>query len=422
MIQIKPSLNNSYTCPSCGTTETTVSDILPPGIFWLIQCVCLKCKSSFEETMNVGHTIDLTLVWDKSNQKLSIKNDPSVGVIGANRWLPGVFEKFVANRRAEEVSIRKLVFFEARKVIILNALDWIFGHSLLKLYNAQYHLAHNTDHGLVIIVPRALEWLLPKGIAEAWIVDLSFGDLKYSHTAIEKFMRNELERFDHVSVSYAYSHPDFSSINIEQFTGIRPFDLSTFNVGPPRFTFILRADRPWLRNSFTGTIHWIFMKLKMLKQVEWLYAGDQNRLVRKTISIIKSHLPSAEIFVTGFGKYGSFKNITADERYDNVNVEIEKKWCMIYAKSHLVIGVHGSNMLLPTAFAAGCLEILPGFRTYNIAQDLSVRYNDRRQLFLYRFVDQYVSPKSLANKAVVMIRDYNSFYRNMILNVYKPNS
>src|SRR5690606_29651126 len=107
------------------------------------------------------------------------------------------------------------------------------------------------------------------------------------------------------------------------------------------------------------------------------------------------------------------------ERYETADAEQERRWCEIYARSHVVIGIHGSNMLLPTAFAAGCVEILPAFRTYNIAQDLSVRYNDRRQLFLYRFAGQFASPRTIAQHAVSIKKHYNSFYRNMVLNVYR---
>jgi len=74
-------------------------------------------------------------------------------------------------------------------------------------------------------------------------------------------------------------------------------------------------------------------------------------------------------------------------------------------------------MLLPTAFAAGCIEILPEDRYGNMVQDISVRYADRRQLFLYRFTSQYSKPKAVAKQAISILRDYKTFALNMCANV-----
>jgi hypothetical protein len=76
-------------------------------------------------------------------------------------------------------------------------------------------------------------------------------------------------------------------------------------------------------------------------------------------------------------------------------------------------------MLLPTAFAAGCVEILPLDRFGNMVQDISVRYNDRKQLFFYRFADEYASPKSVAAKAVAIITDFKEYNTNMCKNIYQ---
>jgi hypothetical protein len=88
----------------------------------------------------------------------------------------------------------------------------------------------------------------------------------------------------------------------------------------------------------------------------------------------------------------------------------------------VVIGIHGSNMLLPTALAAGCVEILPEDRYGNMVQDISVRYTNRQQLFFYRFADQYSSPQSIANKAIAIIKDYSLFKKNMTTNGYNRPS
>jgi hypothetical protein len=142
--------------------------------------------------------------------------------------------------------------------------------------------------------------------------------------------------------------------------------------------------------------------------------------VKRTISQIRKSLPDAKFYIVGIGKTGSFASGVHDERTSSVDDLIEKNWCSIYAGSHVVIGVHGSNMLLPTAHAAGCVEILPKDRYGNIIQDISVRYTDRKQLYFYRFADQFASPRTVANKAISIIQNFEIFERNMCGPVRPP--
>src|SRR5690606_17792704 len=100
-----------------------------------------------------------------------------------------------------------------------------YGHTLLKLYNALHYLDNRQDLGVIIIIPRIFEWMIPKGCAEAWIVDLRLSELRNSYAAIDRFVTNESDRFDEIYASLAYSHPDFTSINIERLTGVRPFPI-----------------------------------------------------------------------------------------------------------------------------------------------------------------------------------------------------
>ena len=95
---------------------------------------------------------------------------------------------------------------------------------------------------------------------------------------------------------------------------------------------------------------------------------------------------------------------------------VERAWVKAYAASQVVVGVHGSNMLLPTAHAAGCVEILPHDRVGNIVQDISVRWHDRMQLFLYRFVDEFASPRTVAAQVVSIFTEFSNYHRNNCIN------
>ena len=50
-------------------------------------------------------------------------------------------------------------------------------------------------------------------------------------------------------------------------------------------------------------------------------------------------------------------------------------------------------------------------------QDVAVRYRDVMQLFLYRFVDEFASPRTVARHAVAMFQDFKVFNRNNRVNI-----
>jgi hypothetical protein len=265
-----------------------------------------------------------------------------------------------------------------------------------------------------VILPRAFEWLAPAEASEIWIVDLSLNELAYEHPSLTQFISNEFKRFDRIWLSKAWSHPDFTKIDVESMTGIAPFDLTTYNSEQPTITFSLREDRWWYKSVADYCLYRIGRRFKGLR--DWCYdviTSRQEKLAIQTMKAIKKQIPEARFFVTGLGKNHGFGKLAMDSRSMNIDEDKELEWCRIYAHSHVVIGFHGSNMLLPTAFAAGCIEVLPEDRHVNLLQDIAVRYTDRRQSFFYRFVDQYAKPTSVAAKAVSMIRDYTAFYDNM---------
>jgi hypothetical protein len=184
-------------------------------------------------------------------------------------------------------------------------------------------------------------------------------------------------------------------------------------------TFVLREDRWWL-----GSIvdYWVYRVCRRLNMMAWannFLAHEQNRLVKRAIRSAGKMLPSVDFHIVGIGRTGRFSGWAEDHRATAMDRERELMWCQVCARSHVVVGVHGSNMLLPTALAAGCVEILPHDRNNNLVQDISVRYRDRKQLFFYRFVDQYASPRSVAAKVAAIVKDFDQFNKTMCINIYK---
>lgn len=416
MIELKPFTENLFHCPECKSKEPMVLDTQLHSVYTLAECKCRHCLLEFYQTFPIGHCVNDRVSVRKSDGKIYTDVDPKF-------WVGDAVKKARENSRDKEVTVRRIIHEEKREVIVLNTLDYLYGHVLLKLYNYQHHIKNNPGVGLVVIVPRAFEWLAPAEASEVWIVDLSLAELAYEHPSLSDFIKNEFRRFDRVWLSMAWSHPDFTQIDMKSLTGISPFNLDFYTAEIPTITFVLREDRWWLKSPVGYWLYRLGRRFSAIRGFCYgLVSSQQEQLVIETTKEIKKHLPDARFFVTGLGVNKGFGRLAMDSRSTKIDEDKELEWCRIYAHSHVVIGFHGSNMLLPTAFSAGCIEVLPEDRLGNFLQDISVRYSDRRQSFFYRFVDQYAKPKSVAAKAVSMISDYESFNNNMCRNQYHDNA
>jgi len=414
MIRLKPDPDNIYECPECHAGNPHIREFVFESINIFARCTCNTCDFEFVQLLPVGHCVNYWLSIGVDDKKLYKSNDCPV-------WLSDSVIKSHEQIRTDKVSIEKIVYKTCEDVVILNTLDSLYGHVLLKLYNAIHHLNHDERVGLILIIPKIFKWLIPAGCAEVWIVDTKLSNLIYGYADFQKFVSDQFTRFKVVYLSKAYSHPGISSLDIERFTGVIPFSMNNYTTQQPVITFVLRDDRWWFANSMDYWFYRICRRLKVLPFGAQILTKRQNQLVKKTIEAIRRRLPEATFYITGLGR-AMGDALASDERKVTINAEIEREWCRIYAMSHIVIGIHGSNMLLPTAHAAGCIEILPEDRYGNMIQDITVRHHTREQLYFYRFSDQFSKPKSIANKAIAMINDYRIFRKNMVLNTYEDYS
>src|SRR5258708_25262521 len=232
MIRIKPEPENQFLCPKCSQ-QPLVREIVMQSVFTLADCVCKKCEFEFYQTLPIGHAVIDTLTIDKSERKLYPDDTEK-------SWLTKALMKAYGNEKRDEVHVKKIIYKKYERVVVLNTLDFLYGHVLLKLYNSIYHLDNNKDLGLIIIIPKLFEWLIPNGCAEAWIVDLKLNELTYNYLSVQKFISKAFERFQTIYLSKSYSHPDFTTIDISRFTSIKPFDLANFTRLRPTVTFVLR--------------------------------------------------------------------------------------------------------------------------------------------------------------------------------------
>ncbi|MFZ1688750.1 MAG: hypothetical protein WAU70_15080 [Flavobacteriales bacterium] len=411
LVPVKPLLFSDFTCPSCAARKVTALGVVFPGAHVLGDYHCEACGLDFLRDLPVGFSVDHPVAIGKADGKL-------FNLHAAEGWLHEPLLKSFNDRSDVPLKIERKVLRACKRVIILDTIDFLYGHVLLKLYNAQHYIDAYPDHGVIIMLPRMFAWLEPRGCAEVWVVDVKLGQGQAWHNAIDAFVQERLAEYEEVNMGKGYAHPDFTHIDIERYTGIAPFPLEEFSTRAPHITFVARQDRLWFANGFAKFCSRAMGRSGLKGLARTMFVSAQDRLIRRTMRAVQAAVPQCSFTVVGLAPGGGYGSLAEDLRTTRMDEATERAWCSAYARSQIVVGVHGSNMLLPTAFAAGCIEILPHDRHGNIVQDLSVRWSDRMQLFLYRFVGEFAGPAEVARHAVGMLRNFDLYYRHNVTNTF----
>ncbi len=360
----------------------------------LVKSECGGCRAEIIEDLKVSHALLL------DPNKIDLEQGK---IFSKGLGTPPLLEN-LHDRVQLECKIEKEVLIKFDRVIVLNCIDYLYGHCLLKLLNIQRHLEDFPDYGIIAIVPQFLRWMIPEGVAEIWTVNIPLKHALLCYPTLNDFVHREFDRFDEIYVSKAYSHP--SQFDIAKFTRVSKHD---FNQEQVRISFIWREDRLWCNNLLT----------KVLKKMNLINLAllIQNRKIQSVFDRIRSKLPTAKFTVVGLGIKTNFPNWIEDYRVKKFDAEAERKTCQIYADSRLTIGVHGSNMLLPSAHAGMTIDILPEDRLGNFAQDILYQEPDPRfASFRYRYLSFHTSTSELADIGSSMLLYHHDFYELMVKN------
>ncbi|MEQ9625949.1 hypothetical protein [Coleofasciculus chthonoplastes] len=393
MIEIKPNIQHQSNCPYCQTALKPIN-VRFMGMHGIVESKCIECQAELLESLRVSHAVHKPYQIDFSKGALFGHEISPVG-------LATHLFKSLQNPENEDINISKEIFKSCQRAIILNCIDYLYGHCLLKLLNAQKHLDYDSEYGLIVIVPKFMRWMVPEGVAEIWTVPIPLKKSRCYYSKLEQFVSEELKRFDEVYISKAYSHP--SHFDITRFTGVQKHSFEQEKI---KITYIWREDRPWCSMGLLRTLR----KFKLLQ----LGLVIQNWRVARLFEIIRAQLPDAKFVVTGLGKQTKFPVWIEDLRVDKFDKETEREMCQLYSESRLVIGIHGSNMLLPSGHAGMTLDLMPE-RWGNIAQDILYQEPDPRlAAYRYRYLPFDTRMDQIADIAASMILNYQYFYSQMM--------
>ena len=334
MIDLLPAPQDRFACP-CASADLTVSGFHLPGMVPFVRAHCSACGHNFLAHLHVGFCSSHDFIIDLESGAIH-------STVPA-RWYRDFLVTAVRTMNDAPAPVQRLTRRPpGDDVLLLNCLDPVYGHYLHRLFSLDAYRRHGFKGSVIAIVPRLLAWLVPDDVDELWIVDTSLRKCNLGNQAVAA-MADELmgraTRLRYASMAYGYD------LDVARYTGIEPFAVRDHDsVSPPRLTVNWREDRCWTLGG--------------KRMDDSAAVADQLRLYRMLLDALRKEAPDLDVAVTGYGRAGTFQPWVQDMRIVEHDTEAERNWAKRYSESHLSIGIHGSNMILPSALSLGAMELV----------------------------------------------------------------
>jgi len=367
-IYLKPLLNesNKYSCKNCDM-KLDIDDFFIGGWRSVFQGRCTSCFKEYIFDMPVFTGIPYPSYFD-------IQKKRNVNIIP--KWWNEPFLHIQEEIKKNTKNVILDVIFEKKneELIIINACDFVFGHSIMKIEHLTHYLKNEDykEYDILIIIPKQIDYLIPDSYKiSKIIVNNSFSDSKKFYREIDLRVKMILKNYEKVQYSMLpYPEPKhlrLSLLNMQQ---------KKFVDVIKKIVIVYRRDRTIGRNSIAQFIFY-------------------SRLIKKILKIEKIN-----IYIIGEKDQYQYRNIIDKRTYQFTN-ELDIEWNKICSGA-ITIGVHGSNMLLPSLCSSYNIEVLPRNKLYNFGQAsmFSDTLSALETINKYRFVygNKYMSdvkPKTI---------------------------
>jgi FkbM family methyltransferase len=212
---------------------------------------------------------------------------------------------------------------------------------VLKLLGVQRELARAEGAAVIAVVPASLAFLVPEGVAETWSVGGPVTRLFGWLLELEDRFATEVERFDECGLAALPPHPHPSTFDLDRFVGHVEPEVP----GHPSVVLSLRPDRRW-----------------------GLDAASESAKVARLYEALRAAYPHVAITAVGAARPGGLPPGIVDLRHATPGQDEERRWIGLQRGADLVVGVHGSNLVLPSGLAKTTVELIPRGRFGNYLQ------------------------------------------------------
>ena len=356
MLKIYPEIEFTAKCPIDGR-DLKIKDVVIPGMRCLANATCPTCANNYYIDLPVGQGLWSPIVINQATAEIY---DPL-----EMTWFSQPLQAGFTHPVNSEIVPIVHKFFDAERITIVNCLDFLYGHALLKLLNVQQCLEKSPQLGCCVLVPTQLVHLVPDGVAEIWEFPVAIKDGCKWYQSLARWINQQLTQRQECFLSPAYSHPSNQDYDLDRFVRNLPDISAQIQSKQPIILFSYREERLWGQNL-----------------------AAQQRNLQQLYQQLSLLFPDMIFVLVGFGKQNQIPQTKAqivDLRADKFDKERDRLWMAYMSAADCVIGVHGSNMLLPSGLANSTVELVPRSRVANSVQDFLFprNKNDLRDALLF---------------------------------------
>lgn len=397
-------------CPSCkGPLRPTQVQIA--GMPIVVSARCSGCGRTFDFDWPAGHALLHPVI---------VESETGAVHVGGSEWYARRVLRCLATR-SDPIPVEITVRGSCRvggTATVLDCIDYLYGHVLLKVMSAAKHMREAPGDDTVVVVPKLLSWLVPEGAVIVEVdMPLSLGE--HGLAGLDAVIEEVLEPCSAVRISPAISQPEMTAEELEM------LDLRPKRDGeiPLQIGFILRSDRLWLGPD-SLPLRATRRLPRRLREGRLLRRQHRNygRLARR----VRQQHPEARIVALGIGQPGGLPAEIRDLRTPGP-IREESAWLAEYARCRVVVGVHGSALLLPSLLAETVVDLVP---TYKLARtfltDLIIPAGSiehpKLSLFRFRMLPVESTPETVAANVLSIINTAEFQHKNLIENAHAYNS
>lgn len=383
MIDLLPLSRGAAVCPDCRESTLFAQRFVLPGMMPLTESECSHCRRRYLVHLKIGFAANRELMVDVESGNCH--------AVGVPLWYADRLISTIASRGRAAPQL-EIIRHRARgdDVILIDTLDPTYGHTLHSIFVCQLVREKNPKATIVVIVPYFAAWLVPDYVDEVWIVHSPLRDCHLWNDAVAREAEELLRTTKRVRLITISWFPK-DRIAIEDFTRVEPMHFAgPGSVAPPKLTINWREDRCWT-----------YLGRDLPREAA---VADQHDLIRRLLRALRGEMPDLDVAVTGYGRTGKFDEWIHDMRIQTHDTETERQWVRRYGQSHVVFGVHGSNMLLPAAHAYSSVEIAdPTHHQYG-AWEWVNRMTAQEALLRYSGAPRSASLSDIATTLLVRLR------------------
>ena len=405
LIRIHPDIQ--FTAPDPRSGEVLrAADWAIPGLWSLAKLTSAKGEPAYW----VDFPYSLGLL---APSYLDLKTGKAVSAPSV-QWYGDALQGAWAAKIDQPVSLRVVKFREARTPVLLNCLYPWHGDAVSLLLRSKALERRRLD--VIVLISPNLERLLPDYIAEAWIVE-GKNDPSVWNEGLSRSVRQEVLRLPECFIPRSFKPAKISPAELQAVTGIMPFVRENWAeslLKGPVVTFISREDRCWSETLSSAVNKVLRGPLRTFRETfarrrHVRRSQNQHRRLEELARRLQEVSPHLEFAVCGLKSGTTFSGRIQDLRFDRIDEEVNRKWDEQCARSHVVIGVHGSHTMPHNGFGGSFIELVTLDKWGNLLNTPFVTTHDEREtLFCYRFLPLSTTPEELTRIILSLIYNYPS--------------